>query len=604
MSIRIKALNNGSIHPTIKQVFEPLRQVKGIQVFLHGSWADNSTTAFSDIDDFIIVDDINLKHEEIEKVESVLKQIENKFYKIDPLQHHGHWKVYKSELQDYNNGIIPLFILEDAICIQGSNLIEASINHYKTYYTISNSISNFCKCIDELFTDYFNNQINVHNLKRLVGSVVLLAPLLQQLRNNNIDKRTAILNANKLFSNDALNLIHWASNLRSNWHLLTESKAFASFVSKQSEVPLEEWQRYSENNAPIIDSSDLSVIKPDIELVQNFIQECIQHLDASTLIQKNVEDYNKAYKLVEEYAIEQNAIAVGQFGETKHPGISDLDVFICFKDQYYKKGQEDIRLFIEHNKELCYVFTHPPICVAESMLKHLPYVHTINNLKLNYKQKELDLNTKLSQSYIKTLNILWTLFILSGLDHEVTVANKSSLRSLLLRLKNAHTSEDNLNAMLNIDSNAVSYSNTLRADVFTSYKSTRRKVEKAILEVYQTLATSRGLKSKNYCIVGRKLILKQGNYSTERNGQITIYTLPPELYNMLKAYFYRTNKDLQLYLKAYKTIEDKANKLKGEIPAVFLLRQYIDIELPSTKKKIIFSLLSLLPFSLVNKLFN
>jgi predicted nucleotidyltransferase len=602
MSIRIEAKNNGTIHPAIERIFEPLKQFKGLQVFLHGSWADNTTTAFSDIDDFVIIDDIELSTEEIEHIKQALSMVQDEFFRIDPLQHHGHWKIFKSELKDYNNGVIPLFILENSICLMGSNIIEASINHHKTSNTIANSISGFCRWIEVLFTDYFNNKLNVHNLKRLVGSVVLLAPLLQQLRGKNIDKRTAILRADELFSNEALKLIQWASDLRNNWHLLTENDTFATFTTKQEKVGLCNWQKYAENNAPIIDSYQLSNISPDKTLVQSFNKECIQHLDANTLIEKTLEDYQLAYKIVEEYAIKQNAIAVGQFGETKHPGISDLDVFICFEDKDYKKAQEAMRLFIEHKQELCYVFTHPPICIAESMLAHLPYVHTINNLKINYTRKDINLNTSLSKSYTDTLNILWTLFILPGLEHEAPNADKANLRGLLLRLKNAHTSEDNLNALVGIKSDAIQQSHILRKGVFTDNKTTRTKVEHAIQKVYTKLANHGLSKQKKYCIVGRKLILKEGTYSTITDGHITIYSLPPLLYKMLKVFFYGQNKDLDLYLKAYKEIEKTARHFNAEVPAVFLLRKYQEIEHTTSKKKAIFSLLALLPFSVAKRI--
>lgn len=602
MSIKLEAKNKQAVHPIIEQIFEPLKELKGIQVFLHGSWADNTTTAFSDIDDFVIVDDINLTTDELKQIENILLQVQNEFYKIDPLQHHGHWRAYKSELKDYNNGVIPLFILEDSICLAGSNIIEASINHNKTYYTISNSIKSFCIWIDRLFTHYYNNQLNVHNLKRLVGSVVLLAPLINQLKGINTDKRTAILNANQLFSEEALPLIKWASDLRTNWHTLTDHQAFKEFTGQQNTIPLEQWQKHAEDNAPIIDSANLSDIRPTPALVNTFIKQCIVHLDASTLIEKSVADYQYAYKIVEEFAINNKAIMVGQFGEINYPGISDLDVFICWEDEDYKKGQEDIRLFIEHNVDLSYVFTHPPICIAKSMLPYLPFVHTINNLKLSYNKKQLSLDHSLPATYLSTLNILWTLFILPGLAHEAPLTDKTGLRDMLLRLKNAHTSLYNLQVINKEKNNALETSKQLRDNVFSNYNSTRIKVEIELKEVYHKLIHYKLNTHPKYCIVGRKLILKEGKYDTYYHKHITILSFPPILYKTLKAYFYKSNREVNQYTHAFKAMEKISNDLGADMPAVFLLRKHKDIDRPSTQKKLIFSLISLLPYSLASKI--
>lgn len=602
MTITYKAKEQGKLDPRIEKIFAPLKDLKHIQVFLHGSWADNSTTAFSDIDDFIIIDDTKLTPSELENLEEILLKVQNEFYRIDPLQHHGHWRVFKSELKDYNNAVIPLFILEDSICLVGANVIEASINHNKTFYTISNSIKSLCVWIDKLFSDYYNNQLNVYNLKRLVGSVVLLAPLINQLKGHKIDKKTAIQNANQLFSDEALSLIKWASDLRTNWDILTEDQKFKDFAWKQNGIPLEKWQKHAEDNAPILNCTSLSDVKPGPELVNTFIKQCIAHLDASTLIEKSIEDYQNAYKIVEEFAINIDAIMVGQFGEIKHPGISDLDVFICLKDEDYKKGQEDIRLFIEHNADLSYVFTHPPVCIAESMLPYLPFVHTINNLKLSYNKESLSLKNSLSANYIATLNTIWTLLILPELAYEAPLTDKTGLRDMLLRLKNAHTSLYNLQVINKENSKALETSRRLRDTVFSDYETTRIKTEKELKEVYQKLSNYKLNSKQKYCIVGRRLLLKEGKYDTFYYKHITILSLPPILYSTLKDYFYKSKKEVNQYIHAFKAMEKISNDLGANMPAVFLLKIYGKIDCPSPQKKLIFKAISLLPYSLVRKI--
>ncbi len=602
MSIKIEAKNNGSLHPSIESIFEPLKNQKGVQVFIHGSWADNTTTEFSDIDDFIIIDDLTLTKDELEKIEITLLEVQDEFYRIDPLQHHGHWKAYKSQLKDYNNAVIPLFILEDSICIVGSNTMEAEINHNKSFNTLSSSISGFCVWIDKLFKNYYDGTINIYNLKRLVGSVVLLTPLIKQIQGQNTDKRTAILNAHTLFDKDALPLIQWATDLRTNWNLLTEENAFSAFKAHQKTIPLRAWQKYAEEHAPIIDSKPLSEIVPDSKLVGNFIKQCVNHLDAATLVKKTVEEYQTAYKQVETFAISNKAIMVGQFGEIKHPGISDLDVFICFADEDYKLGQEAVRLFIEHCEDLKYVFTHPPICVAESMLTNLPYVHTIYKLKLSHNQNNIVLKVELKPKYIETLNILWTIFLLPGLEYEVKVADKTGLRSLLLRLKNTHTSIDNLHALNGKAGESLKTSAQLRDQVFDTYEETRKSVEDELKLAYLRLTQTDVIQTPKKAVIGRRLILKEGDYGTSYHKHITILSLPPILYRTLRSYFYADNKEVNQYVKSFTTIANTCKMLEAEMPAVFLLRQYKDIEQPSFIKGMAFKTLSLLPLPLVIKI--
>jgi hypothetical protein len=57
--ITIKTLTTGDLINELKLLFSPLNKFdfSKVQVFIHGSWADNSRTAFSDLDDFIIVED-------------------------------------------------------------------------------------------------------------------------------------------------------------------------------------------------------------------------------------------------------------------------------------------------------------------------------------------------------------------------------------------------------------------------------------------------------------------------------------------------------------------------------------------------------------------
>lgn len=600
--MRVEAINNYKIVEDVEQLFAPLNNYAGLQVFLHGSYADNTMTPFSDIDDFVIIDDFELSKADIAVIEEKLAEVEKFFYVIDPLQHHGHWKIYKSELENYNNGVIPLFILNTSKCLIGSSVITASVNHNKTYNTLSGSISGFCKWINVLFESYFHGDINLYNLKRLVGSVVLLAPLIFQLRGLKIDKRQAIMKANELFSLEASKLIQWASDLRLNWGKLLDTQEFFEFEQLQQNGDVVNWRMFAEKNSPVLSSESLSSIVPSKELVSLFLYECVSLLDNCTLINKSNDEYDNAYKLVEEYAISIGATIVGQFGEIKHPGISDLDMLLCFNDVDYKLCQDKIISFIEHNDYFNYVFMHPPVILCNSMLKSFPFVHTINNVKLTFNPNNLKLVSNLTLDYQNKLNILWTIFILPGLKHQAPLANFTGMRDLLLRLKNAHTSIDNLNALVNLPSNYLDKSVSLRNQVFSNYEKCRILINDYINEALTLLSEFGVKKRKRFFVVGRKLIVKEGNYAITTEGSITYYCLPPLLFNVIRAYFMGGDSDIELYLESYKEVEQIALDLNAKVPAVFLFRDYKNIHKPTGVKKNLFKFLSIMPLGILKKI--
>ncbi|MCK0123655.1 hypothetical protein MWU76_04525 [Gelidibacter sp. F2691] len=602
MTTTIEAKLGITIDSRILEIFAPLKGLEHLQVFLHGSWADSTANAFSDIDDFVIIDDTKLSADDLATIEVQLAKVQDQFYKLDPLQHHGHWRIFKSELDNYNNSYIPLFILKDAICIHGDPVISANININRTHYSLINSIKGFCNWIEKLHVLYHNDTLNIYDLKRLAGSVVLLAPLLFQLKGNNVDKRTGITNAHQLFSEEALKLIQWATALRDNWDIILDTPSYHDFVAQQKTVPLANWQKYAEEHAPVINTKKHTAIIPSNQLVNTFITEVISMLDEVSLQEKAVSDYERAYRDVEKFAIANDAIAVGQFGEIKHPGISDLDVFVCFKDDDYKDGEEKMRSFIEQNGKFTYYFTHPTICISESMLEYLPYVHTVYNLNLTYNPQNIALNSVTNPKYKNTLNILWTLFLLPGAAHELEHISKVPLRDLLLRLKNVHTSVDNINKLLGIKSNGVALSNTIRNKAFVDLKSTRAEAEEALKEAFETLTLRHGDKG-SYAIIGRKLVLKEGGYATHIQNGITILSVPDIKFPILKSYLLgNADKELSTYLNAFQKMENICHRLNSPVPFVNLLRNYKNIQEPDSVKKGIYKLLSFLPFEMTLKL--
>lgn len=483
-SFKAKKLSEFEISKDIENAFFSLKELDSskIQVFVHGSWADDTKTAFSDLDDFVIVDDDYLS-----EIATELKKVEIKFQQIDPIQHHGHWLVKKSLLKNYNNSYMPLFIMEKSICIIGSPIIRGKINLSYSHKNLISNIITTCKNI-ELFYDLFKEElINVYNLKQFVGSIALIPPMIFQLRGKDIDKRTAILNANKIFPNYCLKLIKWATDLRLNWDtLLLEPEYQELFKKSKSISDPEEWRIQMDRNSPVLNYEQLSSVQISQDLIDSFIRIAMGYIDEISFEDKTIDDYTNGYTLIENFAIENQAIIVGQFGNVEFPGISDLDVFICFEDENYKKGCELVWQFILSRSDLNYLFTHEPVFVAKSMLKDFKFLHTLYDLEINYNPKDIKLNLSLNKNYRDFLNILWSYsFVRSSQQIKESHGKYINIRLLLLTLKNVHRSIDNLEKIFNLESsNPLKESEIARQLWLKNGKTARTQIEKCLINAF------------------------------------------------------------------------------------------------------------------------
>lgn len=92
--------------------------LKDISIFFHGSMADLKYTAFSDIDDLVIINQTTWCNADfLIQTAKLLSQIARKYQNIDPLQHHGHWVITDFDLLLYDQSYIPLVIFDEAVLI-------------------------------------------------------------------------------------------------------------------------------------------------------------------------------------------------------------------------------------------------------------------------------------------------------------------------------------------------------------------------------------------------------------------------------------------------------------------------------------------------------
>lgn len=265
----------------INKLFAPLVRYKDyVTVLLHGSYADDSTTAFSDIDDFIIIKN-TLSARQLLKIIGVLNKIDMQFCRLDPLQHHGHWIASSANLANYDNSFMPLFILSEAKLVFGAPTIEARINQERSHQGLKNNILASCNEIKLLAEKLLNNRLNLYELKGLVGSFVLMPAFILQLQGIDVTKPVAISRAPEIFSASAQQLITWSSECRQNWGLLTQTRKFKLFASLSYLCFNPHlWRRFAHKYAPKIKSVELgklSKLTITGELVDVFIRESMQH---------------------------------------------------------------------------------------------------------------------------------------------------------------------------------------------------------------------------------------------------------------------------------------------------------------------------------------
>jgi hypothetical protein len=267
----------------INELFKDLKPYSQfVQVFLHGSWADNTRTLFSDIDDYIILDIKGLRENKlIFKVLRILNTIDMKFCRIDPIQHHGHWLCSKEDLTNYDNSFMPLEILKEAKSVFGNSFIEGIVNSELSEKGLKQNILNTCDSIKRLSELYFNRTINAYQLKCLVGSFVIMPAYIFQVRGEDLSKPEAIVRAKTIFSGKSTSCIKWSTDNRNNWVYITKNKKykiFATFSYLFFDPHL--WRRFSSYFSPKVSdnqNNQLSNIVLTTESVTNFITESLEY---------------------------------------------------------------------------------------------------------------------------------------------------------------------------------------------------------------------------------------------------------------------------------------------------------------------------------------
>lgn len=200
------------------------QDLEGVSLYLHGSLADLKFTAFSDVDDLVVVnkqawqDPLTLI-----KTATAFAVLARSYQNIDPYQHHGHWVITEFNLLAYEESILPLAILNGAIRVLGKPEIALHLSPERSgfFRNVGYSIKSMQRKLGQASS---TNGINAFELKGLVGEIAILPAYLFQAQGLMISKPEALQRAGEILSPGALETIAWATSVRDNFGPLVDNQ--------------------------------------------------------------------------------------------------------------------------------------------------------------------------------------------------------------------------------------------------------------------------------------------------------------------------------------------------------------------------------------------
>lgn len=239
-----------------------------------GSYADKTETIESDLDTVVI-----LKQNAFDSFKSLintkkhLQKLNLLSQQIDPLQHHGHWLFFWYEFNNYDQSIMPICVLENAIAIGKELKLKYTIDKKQSITGFKNILYGQVNTIEKLFIGLYNEGLNFFDLKTLISSITLSLVLLFQIKDTNVRKETAIYIANQILSEKSLKMLIFATDLRVNWEKLPINKLYERVRSLSYILDnRKKLEKISRMDHQTIKMEKLPIeTKPDLEDFKHFI---------------------------------------------------------------------------------------------------------------------------------------------------------------------------------------------------------------------------------------------------------------------------------------------------------------------------------------------
>jgi hypothetical protein len=199
-------------------------------IIIHGSYGDNTHNNYSDMDlTLLLADPV---WDDKKKINLCGKWIRNEvyplLYKVDPLQHHGPFYLWRSLMNCYDNSILPVDVYSDAWSVESTDLL------FKTYIPIFKSefLSLItCEALLNSSEQIFKHGYSLFAMKRFLSNLMLIPSLFFTDIGKGISKAKSFEPFYIKFP-EASHAIRTASAIRENWPALTRLHKMAVFFER------------------------------------------------------------------------------------------------------------------------------------------------------------------------------------------------------------------------------------------------------------------------------------------------------------------------------------------------------------------------------------
>ena len=192
-------------------------------VFVHGSVATGEVLTYSDFDGLLIVKD---KFRSSRKLEGFLRDSMRLIYSFDPLQHHGWFLMYESQLKEYPQACFPYELFNSSRTISPSYGISFSI-FMPENIDYKGPLFDMIEALDMKVKNHFVPR-NMYQAKAFLSQIMLLPVLyIQALKRHGLNKKDSFKIFEKMVTENEYYVIERASYIRESWPL--KLNAFQKF---------------------------------------------------------------------------------------------------------------------------------------------------------------------------------------------------------------------------------------------------------------------------------------------------------------------------------------------------------------------------------------
>ena len=188
---------------------------------IHGSIATRDyVKGWSDLDTLIIIKKSVLDNPELlVKLRNLLYTSKKYFYRIDPLQHHGHMVTTEHDLDYYCQTFFPMVLFKYSKSVFVKKSLNLKIRDSKT-----ESANRFRSFVDYFRNLYLNKNFSMgsYELKFLFHAIALFPTLYLQAKGMHVYKKFSFAIARKDFDGNLWNPIDAVTNIRKEWKAPSE----------------------------------------------------------------------------------------------------------------------------------------------------------------------------------------------------------------------------------------------------------------------------------------------------------------------------------------------------------------------------------------------